>query len=125
MKAKGFNNSDLARLVWGEAEDAKGYKVARNRDRIGVYLAGKSFPEARTLAEIAKCLDMTPDKLAPEITTPPVDRKLHEIALNRVGDRTHVQINALLPPDVALEVVRLITKTEVGEAASNLGEDAS
>lgn len=47
MTAKGLSNSDLARAVWGETADGKGYKVARNRDRIGVYWSWVPRPSPR------------------------------------------------------------------------------
>lgn len=112
MSEKGFNNSELARRVWGETKDAKGYNVAKNRDRIGVYLKGKGFPEPDTLAKLAECLDTTPDKLAPEMTVAAVDGERPEFAMTMVGEQMHVQINAVLPLSVANEIAELVIKAK-------------
>ena len=117
MTAKGFNNSDLARAVWGETEDAKGYKVARNRDRIGVYLKGTQFPEPATLAKIAEALGTTAEELAPEITAAAVDRERPELSISMVSghpDKVHVQVNALLPLSAAVEISRIIERVKRG-----------
>jgi transcriptional regulator with XRE-family HTH domain len=58
MAHKGMNASDVAREVWGSTTDKRGYSVGRNRDRIGHYLRGTSYPEPANLAAIAKALDV-------------------------------------------------------------------
>ena len=113
MNKKGFNNSDLARAVWGETTDSKGYIVARNRDRIGVYLKGQGFPEASTLAKIAKVLDTTAEELAPHTAAAEVDG--NEFSTNLVGDCMHVQMNMMLPLPIANEIARLVTEARTKE----------
>jgi hypothetical protein len=118
MNAKGMNNSDLAREVWGETTDANGYSVARNRDRIGVYKAGKGFPDPENLALIAKALDTTAEELAPEITVSTIDRERPELAMNMVAghtDKVHMQVNALLPLAIAVEISRLVERAKRGK----------
>lgn len=63
MLEKRISASDLAREVWGSKTDGRGYEVAKNRDRIGHYLSGKSFPERENLTKIAKVLGVHPDRL--------------------------------------------------------------
>jgi hypothetical protein len=58
MTQKGVTASDVAREVWGSATDRRGYSVGRNRDRIGHYLAGTSYPEPENLERLAKALDV-------------------------------------------------------------------
>ena len=58
MAARGFNHSDLARAIWGTVPDTRGYDVARNRDRIGAYLRGSSYPSLDTKYALAKALDV-------------------------------------------------------------------
>lgn len=69
MQEKGLNASDVARKVWGEIKDSRGYLVARNRDRIGYYLAGVSFPEDENLRKLADAVGLSYEKLA--MTKPP------------------------------------------------------
>jgi transcriptional regulator with XRE-family HTH domain len=110
MNKKGFSDSDLARLVWGETEDNKGYKVARNRDRIGVYLKGKGFPKPKTLAAISEHLGLTTEELAPEIMEGPKDheRPLFKATPVKSGESVHVQVNALLSREVAAKISALV-----------------
>lgn len=58
MAARGFNRSDVARAIWGTVPDNRGYDVARNRDRIGAYLRGSSYPSLDTKYELAKVFDV-------------------------------------------------------------------
>lgn len=123
MTQKGLNNSDLARLIWGETKDASGYSVAKNRDRIGVYLSGKGYPEPATLDKIAKALGTTKEDLAPELTAAAIDRERPEFAMAMVAghsDRVHVQINALVPLAAAAEFTRIFEKYKSGQMAKHL-----
>jgi transcriptional regulator with XRE-family HTH domain len=123
MNKKGWSNSDLARAVWGEADatDKSGrtYRVARNRDRVGQYLKGTSFPEPRILAKLAEALDTTAEELAPEITVSAIDRERPEMSMVMVAghtDKVHMQINALLPLGTAVEISRLVERAKRGKA---------
>lgn len=53
MAARRLNQSDLARLLWGTVMDTRGYEVARNRDRIRLYLTGLSYPSMHTIYALA------------------------------------------------------------------------
>lgn len=126
MNQRGMNNSDLARAVWGETKDGKGYTVARNRDRIGVYLKAGGFPEPKTLSKIAEVLGVKPEELAPEITASAVDRERPELAMTMVAghhDKVHVQVNALLPLGAAVEISRIIERAK--REAAGLAPDAA
>lgn len=111
MVNKGLSNSDLARAVWGETTDTKGYKVARNRDRIAVYLKGAGMPEAGTLHKLAEVLGVPKEQLAPSVTAAVVDRERPEFAMTMVpgqSGRVHLQMNMLVPLTLAVEVSKLI-----------------
>jgi transcriptional regulator with XRE-family HTH domain len=75
MQQAGFNNSDLARRVWGTTTDSRGYPVARGRDRIGEYLSGDSYPKPENLWKLAGALGVSLTYLAFEFldfsTEPP------------------------------------------------------
>jgi hypothetical protein len=65
MRQRGMSPSDLAREVFGSHTDIRGYSVARNRDRIGAYLAGISYPQnSETLRKLAEALGLRPEMLA-------------------------------------------------------------
>jgi transcriptional regulator with XRE-family HTH domain len=63
MRVNGFSKSELARRVWGTTKDTRGYDVARNRDRIGHYLNGTSYPEPDNLVKLAEALGVAPEQL--------------------------------------------------------------
>ena len=63
MDAHGLNNSDLARRIWGTTVDSRGYTVAQNRDRIGVYLSGRSYPNLETRYKLGEVFQVFPDDI--------------------------------------------------------------
>ena len=63
MAARGLNHSDLARAIWGTVPDTRGYDVARNRDRIGAYLRGNSYPNLDTRYDLAAVFSVFPDDI--------------------------------------------------------------
>lgn len=110
MQAKGVGNSDLARAIWGEVEDAKGYKVAKNRHQVALYLKGKAMPERATLQKICEFLEVPVEEMAPETQTAAIDRTRPELnfaMLSAQPGMVHLQINSILPLNVAVEIVRL------------------
>lgn len=66
MDRTGLKASDIARVVWGSTKDKRGYSVARNRDRIGHYLAGTSYPGPENLQKLADVLGIPVETLAIE-----------------------------------------------------------
>jgi hypothetical protein len=58
MACRGLTKSSLARLIWGSVDDPRGYKVAKNRDRIGVYLSGTGYPSLDTKYKLAEVFDV-------------------------------------------------------------------
>ena len=63
MLKQKLNASDVARRIWGPTKDKRGYEVARNRDRIGHYLNGTSYPEPDNLVELANVLKLPVEDL--------------------------------------------------------------
>src|SRR5580765_5276428 len=64
MTKGNLSASEVARRVWGITKDRRGYDVARNRDRIGHYLAGTSYPEPENLKGLANAVGLTVEDLA-------------------------------------------------------------
>ena len=64
MLEQKLSASEVARRVWGTTTDTRGYTVASNRDRIGHYLAGTSYPEPENLAKLARALNLPVEDLA-------------------------------------------------------------
>lgn len=113
MLDKGMKQSDLARQVWGTQTDKRGYEVARNRDRISVYLSGRGYPDPVNLAKIADALGTTPEDLAPNITAATVEREKPEILMSAISghsDKVLLRVNKLVPLSVAAEIVGILSR---------------
>lgn len=110
LKAKGWSASDLAAAIWGRKKDARGYDVAIGRDRISVYLAGKSYPDNKNLNLIAMALEVNAEDLAPDITAATVEAETTDAAMTQVGDKTLVQVRKLLTFDQAVRIMAIINE---------------
>jgi hypothetical protein len=64
MTKAGVNPSEVARRVWGTTKDKRGVNVARNRDRIGHYLNGTSYPAPENLERLATAVGLSVEELA-------------------------------------------------------------
>jgi transcriptional regulator with XRE-family HTH domain len=65
MEARELTQSDLAAKIWDRYENTEGKFVARGRDRISVWIRGKSFPDNANLEKLAKALNVKVSELAP------------------------------------------------------------
>jgi transcriptional regulator with XRE-family HTH domain len=85
MLKQGLSASEVARRVWGSTKDKRGYDVARNRDRIGHYLAGTSYPEPENLQLLADALGLPIEDLAIDPADP--DRRDQRLVTPTAGRR--------------------------------------
>jgi len=112
LDQKGMNYSDLARLVWGKTTTRSGYEVAKNRDRISVYIAGKAAPDARNLKKIADVLGVEVSELAPERFGDAMIEQQHPAySLTKVqgeSDKVFLRVNKLVPETVAAKIMFLL-----------------
>jgi transcriptional regulator with XRE-family HTH domain len=65
MLKRGVSQSELARRMWGVTTDKRGFDVAKNRDRISLWLKGARKPDARNLGKLAEHLQCSVDELVP------------------------------------------------------------
>ena len=115
MIKKGMSQSDLAAAIWGRTTDARGYEVARNRDRISVYLQGRSLPDPQNLQKIADVLGTTVEELAPDITAAAVEKENPEVAMTAIAghsDKVFLRVNKLVPMLVAAEIISMLSKLD-------------
>lgn len=116
ITAKGMSPSDLAAEVWGRTTDTRGYSVAKGRDRISVYLQGKSVPDPKNLAKIAEVLGMKVEDLAPDITASTVEKENPEIAMTMVAghaDKVYLRVNKLVPLALAAQIIQMLSDIKV------------
>lgn len=115
MTARNWSQSDLAREAFGTTTDYRGYKVAKNRDRISAYLRGKAIPDPKNLNLLAKAFGITPEELAPDLAATAIERENPEMAMTMVSghpDKVLLRINKLVPLPIAVRVLSLISDSE-------------
>ncbi|WP_411508235.1 helix-turn-helix domain-containing protein [Brucella anthropi] len=115
MTDRGMSQSDLARALWGETVTSEGKNAARGRDRISVYLKGRTVPTPSTLKKIAEALGVPLEELAPDIVGAAVDRDNPEFSMSVVAghpDKTFVRVSKLLPLKFAVEIAQVIERAE-------------
>lgn len=121
LLSRGISQSDLAAKIWGRYKDNRGFDVARNRDRISIYLKGASMPDAPNLKKIADALSMTVHELlddAPNTVTTTVDYN-PLTAMDQVPGEAHYVFLRLHRKMKAQDAARVI-----GMVETMLAEDA-
>jgi transcriptional regulator with XRE-family HTH domain len=112
LDQKGWNYSDLARAVWGKITTKNGYEVAKNRDRISVYVSGKAFPDPRNLKKIADTLGVSIAELAPEhVGDRMAEQQNPAYSITKVqgeSDMVFLRVNKLVPELVAAKIITLL-----------------
>jgi transcriptional regulator with XRE-family HTH domain len=115
MTAKGLSQSDLARAAFGTLQTKEGYEVAKNRDRISVYLAGKALPDPGNLKALADVLGMTVEELAPPPAVPAAVREAPSLAMHAIPGQqgmVQLQINMRVSVALAAKIMALIGEHE-------------
>ena len=93
--------SEVARRIWGTTKDKRGYDVARNRDRIGHYMKGTSYPEPDTLIKLAEAVGVPVARLA-------IDRPVSVAARVRQAVDIHLTVLADQPSKARLQFDRIL-----------------
>jgi len=111
-RAAGLSQSGLARKVWGELEDARGYMVARNRDRVSAYEAGRAEPTRENLDGLAEALGVTVAELAPDLVlarpnTLGVPAPAVSFALTS-GGMARLKVDMEVPLGMAVAVLKML-----------------
>jgi transcriptional regulator with XRE-family HTH domain len=118
--AQGFpTQSALAREIWGEQINSRGYREAKNRDRISAYEAGRSWPDEANLVKLVKALDTTREYLAPDIVGSTIERQNPEFAMTTVAghsDKTYLKVNKLVPKNIATMISQLMDYVDLLES---------
>ena len=112
LDQKGMNYSDLARLVWGKTTTKSGYEVAKNRDRISVYISGKAFPDPRNLKKIAEQLGVEIAELAPDhVGDAMIEQQNPTYSITKVqgeNEKVFLRVNKMVPEQVAAKIMFLL-----------------
>ena len=112
LDQKGWNYSDFARAVWGKTTTKSGYEVAKNRDRISVYVAGKAFPDPRNLKKMADALGIEIAELAPEhFGNAMIEQANPAYSITKVqgeDNKVFLRVNKIVPETVAAKIMFLL-----------------
>jgi transcriptional regulator with XRE-family HTH domain len=128
MTRQGLNASEVARRIWGTTKDKRGYDVARNRDRIGAYLAGTSYPEPENLEKLAAALNIPVEELAIERENPgPAKPRppASDLQVNQIpGEpgKMHLRVDRPLSWRLVMQIVKMIKDEEMAELDRQLAE---
>lgn len=110
---KGLSMSELARSIWGETTDSRGYTVALHRDRITKWESGAQVPTPANLAVLAAALEMTVEELAPDLMAKSVeadsDPSIQMTFVAGYPDRVHLVINTLTSLAKASQIIALLS----------------
>lgn len=122
MAERNLSNSELARRVWGEITNSRGYKEAKGRDRIGKYIKGETYPEPRTLKEIADALGVGVPELAPDgpaKATPWEAAETSLLVLEGHPGKALLRIDKILPFAKATRILQILAEPEAEEECSS------
>lgn len=110
---KGMSQSDLAREIWGTVTDARGYTVAKNKDRISRWENGSQVPEAQNLQAVADALGVSVEDLAPDLTAKRMDADenpaVQMTMVQGQPGRVHLIVNTLTSLEIASKVIALLS----------------
>lgn len=99
-----MTRAELAREIWGNMTDERGYDVPRNRQMIGKYLHGQSYPTSGTRRKMAEALGCTYTNLFPNEA--PQDRPGSGVTLTQVDRRnSQLTFSVIIPTVVALRII--------------------
>jgi transcriptional regulator with XRE-family HTH domain len=108
MLQRGLTQSDLAAMMWGRSRNAKGALVANRRDRLSVWLSGKSLPSRENLDLVARTLKVAPDELASNAELLSAGRAPTRVTMTLVSDgQAMVDIHQIYPLKRALAIMDL------------------
>lgn len=106
-------SSELAAKIWERQRNAKGALVAKGRDRLSVWINGKSFPNGENLAKLAKALNVPISDLAPEAEIEAANRAPPKGSLIFSDDyppgMAFLQIAQFVPIEKGQEIMAILT----------------
>lgn len=111
MEQNGMTNSDLARAVWGERTNGKGYREAIGRDNISKYLRG-TIPQPKTLRALSEALGVEVHDLSPEHTKASLDWEPQMYSMRAAPghpDKAHLTVDMIVPSRIAAEILARLT----------------
>ena len=107
LMERGLNQSELAR------------RAGIGRDSVSTYIRGRSFPEPKALAGMAKALGVTPQELLPNTVAAAIDSDTPSLELKESTGhpgKMWMRLNRLVTTKQALKIMEILQEQD--------GEDA-
>jgi len=129
MLNRKMNASDLARAIWGTTTDPRGYEVAKNRDRVGAYLAGTGYPSRETLPKLCEAVGLDPS-LIPMPTRSSAPREFAgtpDVTITLLTEHPgmcSMYIRKVIPVDIGMQIMTLVNSFNANTDTLNV-DDAS
>jgi hypothetical protein len=129
MLNRKMNASDLARAIWGTTTDPRGYEVAKNRDRVGAYLAGTGYPSRETLPKLCEAVGLDPS-LIPMPTRSSAPREFAgtpDVTITLLTEHPgmcSMYIRKVIPVDIGMQIMTLVNSFNANTDILNV-DDAS
>jgi transcriptional regulator with XRE-family HTH domain len=115
MDERELTQSELAAKIWGRYTNTEGKFVARGRDRISVWIRGKSFPDTANLTKLAKELDVKVSDLAPTALVKAAHHGAADWSItkpNGTDDGVFIQLALFVSAETAHEIQGLLLRDE-------------
>jgi len=128
MHARQMNASDLARAIWGTTTDPRGYEVAKNRDRVGAYLAGTGYPSRETLPKLCEAVGLEPS-LMPMPTRSSTPREFAgtpDVTITLLTGQPglcSMYIRRLMPIETGMKIMELVNALDAAERDASADTD--
>jgi transcriptional regulator with XRE-family HTH domain len=116
MEERELTQSDLAAKIWGRYTNTEDKNVARDRDRISVWVNGKNIPDTKNMEKLAKVLRVKVSDLAPQSALKSAHQGVMDWSFTRPagakGGQVFVQIAQYVAAEIAHEIQGLLLKNE-------------
>lgn len=118
-------------MIWGTTKDKRGYDVARNRDRIGHYLRGNSYPDRENLLKLADALGIAPKRLdgtrrdgsqKPSLRSVPTMQKTWEVRSMDTADTDEAVAAARRAKQTTAEWLTDAIREKIGRERAPIGD---
>jgi len=106
LMERGLNQSELAR------------RASIGRDSVSTYIRGRSFPEPKSLASIAKALGVSPQELLPNTVASAIDSDNPSLEIKESTGhpgKVWMRLNRLVTSAQALKIMSILQEREVAD----------
>lgn len=107
MREQGVTKSELARRVYGETVNVRGYRSPKHFSSITRLFRPGTTPQAGTVERLAKALHVEPKDLMPGMTASKVGSSIY---VEQIDERTSkLELSITAPTEVVRTAVLLLT----------------